>query len=67
MTATWRCPGIAGAFAEGDTIDAAIFNCVDVIKLIAAYRAERGESVGIDEVVLTPDMQVSVALPVEIG
>ncbi len=62
-----RCPGIAGAFAEGDTIDAAIFNCVDVIKLIAAYRAERGESVGIDEVVLTPDMQVSVALPVEIG
>jgi predicted RNase H-like HicB family nuclease len=61
------CPGIAGAFTEGDTIDAAIFNCVDVIKLIAAYRGERGEAVGVDEVVLTPGMRVSVALPVEIG
>jgi hypothetical protein len=62
-----RCPGIAGAFAEGDTVDAAIFNCVDVIKLIAAYRTERGEAASVDEVVLTPDMRVSVSLPVEIG
>lgn len=38
-----RCPGIQGAFAEGDTIEEAIFNCVDVIKLIADYCAERGE------------------------
>ena len=37
-----RCPGIQGAFAEGDTIEEAIFNCVDVTKMIAAYRAERG-------------------------
>ena len=62
-----RCPGIAGAFAEGDTIDEAIFNCVDVIKMVAAYRAERGESVGVDEVLLTPDVRVSVAMPVEVA
>jgi len=62
-----RCPGIAGAFAEGDTIDEAIFNCVDVIKMVGAYRAERGEPLGVDEFLLTPDVQVSVALPVEIG
>ena len=37
-------PGIRGVFAEGDTIEEAIFNCVDVVKMIAAYRAERGES-----------------------
>ena len=37
-------PGIQGVFAEGDTIEEAIFNCVDVVKMIAAYRAERGES-----------------------
>jgi len=37
-------PGIQGAFAEGDTIEEAIFNCVDVVKMIASYRAERGES-----------------------
>jgi predicted RNase H-like HicB family nuclease len=36
-----RCPGIQGAFAEGDTIEAAIFNCVDVIKMIVDYRAEK--------------------------
>jgi len=41
-----RCPGIQGAFAEGDTIEEAIFNCVDVIRIIAAYPAERGENVG---------------------
>ncbi len=36
-----RCPDIQGAFAEGETIEEAIFNCVDVIKMIANYRAER--------------------------
>ena len=35
-------PGIQGAFAEGDTIEEAIFNCIDVVKMIAAYRAEQG-------------------------
>jgi len=39
-----RCPGIQGAFAEGDTIEEAIFNGVDVVKMIATYRAERGET-----------------------
>lgn len=39
-----RSPGIQGAFAEGDTIEEAIFNCVDVVKMIAAYRAERSTS-----------------------
>ena len=33
-------PGLQGAFAEGDTVEEAIFNCVDVVKMIAAYRAE---------------------------
>lgn len=50
-----RCPGIQGAFAEGDTIEGALFNCVDVIKMIAAYRAERGESLGFHEMELTPE------------
>lgn len=35
-------PGVQGAFAEGDTIEEAMFNCLDVVKLISAYRAERG-------------------------
>lgn len=39
-------PGLSGAFAEGDTVEEAIFNCIDVVKLIAAYRTERGEALG---------------------
>jgi hypothetical protein len=32
--------------AEGDTVEEALFNCIEVVKMIAAYRAERGESLG---------------------
>jgi len=42
-------PGVQGAFAEGDTVGQAIFNCIDVVKLVAAYRRERGESLGFRE------------------
>lgn len=62
-----ECPGIQGAFAEGGSIEEAIFNCVDVIKLIAAYRAERGETMGFDFVELTPKTRMTVAFPVGVG
>ena len=57
-------PGLQGAFAEGDTVEQAIFNCIDVVKLIAAYRLERGESLGFNEVELTPDTRLTVAIPI---
>jgi len=62
-----RCPGIQGGFAEGDTIEEAIFNCVDVVKMIAAYREERGEILGVNQVDLTPETQFSLAIPVGIN
>jgi len=62
-----RCPDIQGAFAEGDTIEEAIFNCIDVVKLIATYRAERGETLGVGQVDLTPQTQFSFAIPVGVG
>jgi len=62
-----RCPNIQGAFAEGDTIEEALFNCVDVIKMILAYRAERGEALGVGEVKLAPETQVAVSMPVGIS
>jgi predicted RNase H-like HicB family nuclease len=40
-----RCPTIEGAFAEGDTVAEAIFNCVDVVRMLFEYRQERGEPV----------------------
>ena len=60
-------PGVQGAFAEGDTVEEAIFNCVDVVKMIAAYRAERGESLGFNEIEITPQTRMTVAIPVGIG
>ncbi len=62
-----RCPSIQGAFAEGDTIEESLFNCVDVIKMILAYRAERGEPPEVGEVTFVPEMQVTVSIPVGIS
>jgi predicted RNase H-like HicB family nuclease len=60
-------PGIQGAFAEGDTIEEAIFNCVDVVKLIAAYRAERGEALGFNAVEFALGTQLAVAVPMGVA
>ena len=60
-------PGLQGAFAEGSTVEEAIFNCVDIVKLIAAYRTGRGETLGISEVDLTPKTRITVAIPVGVG
>jgi predicted RNase H-like HicB family nuclease len=60
-------PGIQGAFAEGDTIEEAIFNCIEVVKMIIAYRTERGETLGFNEVELRPNTRMTVAIPVGIG
>jgi predicted RNase H-like HicB family nuclease len=61
------CPDIQGAFAEGDTVEEAIFNCIDVVKMISAYRADRGESVGIKEFELVPNSKVAVSFPIGIA
>ncbi len=60
-------PGIQGAIAEGDTMEEALFNCIDVVKLIAAYRNERGESLGFNTVVMTPESRLTVAMPFGLG
>ncbi|NPU95715.1 MAG: hypothetical protein HPY51_00675 [Candidatus Omnitrophica bacterium] len=59
-------PGLQDAFAEGDSIEEAVFNCVDVVKMIAAYRAERGESLGFEIVDFKQNTRMTVALPVGI-
>jgi len=62
-----RCPVIDGAFAEGDTVAEAIFNCVDVVKMICAYRKERGEEVfeGMSED-LPARKEITFTMPVEV-
>ncbi|MCX7777630.1 MAG: hypothetical protein N2381_06205 [Armatimonadetes bacterium] len=62
-----RCPLIQGAFAEGDTIAEAIFNCLDVIGMIATYRKGRGKLLfdGMTED-FTFNKAVSFTVPVEV-
>ena len=60
-------PGLQGALAEGDTVEEAIFNCVDVVKMIAAYRAERNEPLGLGEVEFCSDTRMTIAFPIGIG
>jgi len=62
-----NCPLIQGAFAEGDTVEEAIFNCLDVVKMILEYRDERGEPLlksGLEE--LKGQEKISFTIPVEI-
>jgi predicted RNase H-like HicB family nuclease len=59
-----RCPVVQGGFAEGDSIEEAVFNCVDVVKMIAEYRKTRGEPFDIGEFTLPSEMQVSISMPV---
>ena len=60
-------PGLQGAFAEGDTMEEAVFNCVDVAKLIAAYRSERGESLGFNRIDITPATRLAISMPIEVA
>ncbi len=62
-----RCPGIQGAFAEGDTIEEALSNCVDVIKMIREYQAERGQSLGFAAFNLPPETSLAVSIPVGVA
>ena len=62
------CPLVQGAFAEGDTIEEAVFNCLDVIKMIFAYRRERGEPVLQPELLeeLKARERISFTIPLEV-
>ncbi|MBI2416820.1 MAG: hypothetical protein HYV28_02785 [Ignavibacteriales bacterium] len=58
-----RITGVQGAFAEGDTIEEAIFNLIDVAKMIFAYRRERNESTGFNEFDFTKNSRLTFSLP----
>lgn len=61
-----RIPGIQGAFAEGDSIEEAVFNCIDVVKMIFEYRKERKEKLGFNEIKFTRNAKLAFTMPVGI-
>ena len=58
-----RIPGVQGAFAEGDTIEEAVFNLIDVAKMIFDYRRERNETTGFNEFVFKKNSRLTFSLP----
>lgn len=60
-------PGIQGAFGEGDTVEEAVFNCVDVVKMIMQFRKERNEILGFNEFYFTKNSRLTFSLPVGIS
>ncbi len=63
-----KCPAIRGAFAEGDTIKEALFNCLDVIEMIFEYRKERGETIFDIDIIeeLSGKKEVAFTIPMEL-
>lgn len=60
-------PGVQGAFAEGDTIEESVFNCIDVVKMIFDYRKERGEELGFNLFDFSKSNSVTISMPIGIS
>ena len=55
-----RCGNIQGAFAEGETPEDAIANCISVIDMIIAYKRERKEPIPMNRQRETESVSVSI-------
>lgn len=62
-----RVPGVQGAFAEGDTVEEAVFNCIDVTKMIFEYKKERKESLGFNEFEFGKNARMTFAVPIGVA
>ncbi|MEY2911018.1 MAG: hypothetical protein RLZZ184_327 [Cyanobacteriota bacterium] len=61
-----RIPGIQGAFAEGDTPQDAIFNCIDVLKIIIDYKKEQNKPLNLETIELSDDSCLTFAIPIQL-
>jgi len=63
-----KCPILQGAFADGETIEEAVENLRDVIRLILKYREERERrkfyvpSLPVKKAKILPDLNVTVTI-----
>ena len=60
-----QCDDIQGAFAEGETPEDAIANCISVIDMIIAYRRERNEPIPLNH--QREEENIFVSIPVLVG
>ncbi|MDB9447102.1 MAG: type II toxin-antitoxin system HicB family antitoxin [Sphaerospermopsis kisseleviana] len=61
-----RIPGIQGAFAEGDSPQEAMFNCIDVLQMIIDYKQEQNQTLKLGEIEVNSNTQFTVAIPVSL-
>ncbi len=61
-----RIHGIQGAFAEGDTPQEAIFNCLDVLKMIIEYKKEQNQPLNLETIELSEPTCLTFALPIQL-
>ena len=57
-------PSIQGAFAEGDTPEEAIFNCLDVLAMIRDYRANDNSLISFPNLELNAQNNVTITIPI---
>ena len=62
-----RISNIQGAFAEGDTPQEAIFNCLDVLSMIIEYRKHMIQPLEVGHLDLNLDTGLTVTLPVQLS
>jgi predicted RNase H-like HicB family nuclease len=61
-----KIPSIQGAFAEGDTPQEAIFNCLDVLTMIIEYKKEQNQPLNLETIELYPNTCLTFAIPVQL-
>lgn len=59
-------PGIQGAFAEGNTPQEAIFNCLDVLTMILDYKKEQNQPLNLESIQLSSDNSLTIAMPIQL-
>jgi|GEM_PF-3543168 len=61
-----RVPAIQGAFAEGDTPQEAIFNCLDILSLIIDYRKQKDQPLNLNKSEITLGEAITITIPVQL-
>jgi len=61
-----RIPRIQGAFAEGDTPQEAIFNCIDVLKMIIEYKKEQDQPLNLETIEIASNTRLTFAIPIQL-
>lgn len=61
-----RIPSIQGAFAEGDTPQEAIFNCLDILEMIIDYKKEQNQPLNLETIEFPRNTCLTLTIPIQL-